>query len=142
MRMGAMDIMPSGSQPVSFDNKATPMPLARDNASAARASQANQPPPVQKPEAADHSGKTATDKLRDQRRELEEIVESANKNLGMISDSLVFNLNRDIDRVVVQLVDNSSKEVIRQYPSEDMIQIYTALKKLNDLLLPKGTTGS
>lgn len=137
-----MDIMPLGSQPVSFDNKATPMPLARENASAAPAPQADQTPPVQKSNTSDDSDKTAADKLHDQRRELEEIVKSANKNLGVLSNSLVFNLNRDIDRVVVQLVDVSSKEVIRQYPSEEMVEIYTALKKLNDLLLPKGSAGS
>lgn len=138
-----MDITPSGSQPVSFDNKAITTPvIARDPASLRNPSKPGETAPVQDPAAVDDGTKSATEKLKEQNIQLEDIVDSANRNMGILSDSLVFNLNRDLDRVVVQLVDNSSKEVIRQYPSEEMVEVYTALKKLSELLLPKGANGS
>lgn len=131
-----MDIKPLGSQPVSFEHKAIPALIAGESAPAKRTSQNNETASAEKVAKPGESAKTTAEKLSEQNAKLEDIVDSANKNLGLLSNTLVFNLNRDIDRVVVQLVDISSKEVIRQYPSEEMVEIYTALKKLSDLLLP------
>jgi flagellar protein FlaG len=88
------------------------------------------------------TARVMAEKQEKQQENLQEIVDSANKNLGVINDSLVFNLNQDLDRVVVQLVDISSQEIIRQYPSEDMVDIYTALRQLNDVMLPRTNPGS
>ncbi|MCM2971602.1 flagellar protein FlaG [Larsenimonas suaedae] len=54
-------------------------------------------------------------------------VETLNGLLG--GYGVQFTLNDDIDRMVVQLVDKSNGEVIRQIPSEEMVNIIQRMKE-------------
>lgn len=82
---------------------------------------------------------SATDteeRLRQQQKELETVVESANDALSSLTTALSFSLEKDIGRFVVKLVDLSSQEVLRQYPAEEMVEVYKALKRVSELMTP------
>lgn len=51
------------------------------------------------------------------------------------SAGIQFTLDQDFERMVVQVVDTSTKEVIRQIPPKEMLEIAQALDKLQGLLV-------
>lgn len=57
------------------------------------------------------------------------------KNLQNQSSALVFTLDSDLGRVIARLVDSETKEVIRQYPPEEMLEISRQMDKLVGKLL-------
>ena len=57
------------------------------------------------------------------------------KNLQNQSNALVFTLDSDLGRVIARLVDSETKEVIRQYPPEEMLEISRQMDKLVGKLL-------
>lgn len=68
-------------------------------------------------------------------RELEHAVEHINKTVKALSPSLEFSLDKDSNRTVLKIVDNQTKEVIRQVPSEEALEIAKALDKLQGLII-------
>lgn len=66
--------------------------------------------------------------------QLKAAVDSVREYVRPINNSVEFSINEDVHRVVVTVVDNSSKEVIRQIPSEEMIAIAKALDSIKGLL--------
>lgn len=67
--------------------------------------------------------------------ELNSAVNTTNKFMMALSQNLQFSIDKDTSRVVVKLMDVSTKEVIRQIPSEEMLTIAKALDKLQGLLI-------
>ena len=51
------------------------------------------------------------------------------------SAGIQFSIDPDFNRMVVQVVDTSTKEVIRQIPPKEMLEIAQALDKLQGLLV-------
>ncbi|CUB07730.1 MULTISPECIES: flagellar protein FlaG [Tepidiphilus] len=51
------------------------------------------------------------------------------------SAGIQFTLDQDFERMVVQVIDTSTKEVIRQIPPKEMLEIAQALDKLQGLLV-------
>lgn len=51
------------------------------------------------------------------------------------SAGIQFTIDQDFERMVVQVVDTSTKEVIRQIPPKEMLEIAQALDKLQGLLV-------
>ncbi len=68
-------------------------------------------------------------------KELSRAVDITNKFMLALSQNLQFSIDKDTSKVVVKLVDNSTKEVIRQMPSEEMLSLAKALDKLQGLLI-------
>lgn len=66
--------------------------------------------------------------------QLKAAVDIVREYVRPINNSVEFSINEDVHRVVVTVVDNSSKEVIRQIPSEEMIAIAKALDSIKGLL--------
>jgi flagellar protein FlaG len=60
---------------------------------------------------------------------LEQARKQANAALVQKGSELTFEFADDVDRVVVRLVDTRTREVIRQFPTEEMLQIARALKQ-------------
>jgi len=92
----------------------------------------------QKP--AEHTVKPATtnDVVNSQaksQKELDSAVKTANKFMLALSQNLQFSIDKDTEKVVVKLVDNSTKEVVKQIPSEEMLAIAKALDKFQGLLV-------
>lgn len=67
---------------------------------------------------------------------LQGAVERVQKAVETLSSAgIQFTIDQDFNRMVVQVVDTSTKEVIRQIPAREMLEIAQALDKLQGLLV-------
>lgn len=82
----------------------------------------------------------AQDKKLDE-EETKSLTEAANGELVNLTTALAFSVDKDINRFVVKLVDTDSQETLRQYPAEEMIEVYKALKRVNELMSPDRLQG-
>lgn len=62
-------------------------------------------------------------------------IKSLNKVMADLSQGLEFTIDSDSHRTIVKVVDMHTKEVIRQIPSEEMLQIAKALDQISGLLI-------
>jgi len=62
-------------------------------------------------------------------------AESINKLVQQFDRNLQFSVDTDTGDNIVKVIDTSSKEVIRQMPTEEMLAIAKALDKLQGLLI-------
>lgn len=69
------------------------------------------------------------------REQVNEAVQKINDMIKVADRDLEFSVDKDTDMNVVKVIDSQSKEVIRQIPSEEVIQIAKALDKLQGLLV-------
>lgn len=69
------------------------------------------------------------------RQELEKAVEAVQKFTEPMASNLQFTIDEETGIRVVKVVDTSSQEVIRQMPSEEMLQIAKALDRLQGILI-------
>lgn len=67
--------------------------------------------------------------------EVKESVSKINQAIQSISRDLEFSVDEDTKMNVVKVVDIKTKDVIRQFPSEEVLAIAKALDKLQGLLL-------
>ena len=67
--------------------------------------------------------------------QLQSAVKAANDFIEPINNALEFSLDKDSDRMIVKVVDTATKEVIRQFPSEEMLALAQALDKIQGLLI-------
>ncbi len=62
-------------------------------------------------------------------------VYDINKSIQSSTQGVVFTLDNDDKRMVVQVVDQQTKQVLRQIPTEEAIEISKSLNKLQGLLI-------
>ncbi|MBC3917347.1 flagellar protein FlaG [Undibacterium sp. CY18W] len=62
-------------------------------------------------------------------------VDDINKTIQSLSQSLEFSVEEHSNKVVVKVVDQQTKEVLRQIPSEEALEISRSLDKLQGLLI-------
>lgn len=62
-------------------------------------------------------------------------VQSANAYVQSVSSSLQFSLDQDSGRTVVKMVDTATDEVLRQFPSEEMLAISKSIDRMQGLLI-------
>lgn len=67
--------------------------------------------------------------------ELKQAIEAANLALKEISSELEFTRDAETGRTVVRVIDSGTQEVIRQFPSEEMLAIARTLDRLQGLLI-------
>lgn len=67
--------------------------------------------------------------------QVSEALKSINKALEGLSQSLEFALDEDSQRTVVKIMDRQTKEVIRQMPTEEALQISRSLNQSQGLLI-------
>lgn len=67
--------------------------------------------------------------------QVSQALKSINKALEGMSQSLEFALDEDSQRTVVKVLDRNTKEVIRQMPTEEALQISKALDQSQGLLI-------
>ena len=79
----------------------------------------------QRPQAADQT----------QRQDLAEAVKNVNEFVLPINNQLRFSMDDESDKMVVKVIDQTTKEVIRQIPSEEMLAIAKALDTMKGLLI-------
>ena len=62
-------------------------------------------------------------------------VEMLNQIVKSNNESLQFSIDDDTDIRLVKLIDISTKETIRQFPSEEIVDIARAMKKLQGMMV-------
>lgn len=67
--------------------------------------------------------------------QLDEAVKAANKTVQSLSPNLEFSIDEDSEQVIVKIVDRQTKEIIRQVPSQEMLEIAKALDRVKGLLI-------
>lgn len=79
------------------------------------------------------------EKLQAQKQPSSEQVQKAVENLRQAvqssSANLQFSVDGDTGKTIIRVVDGDTKEVIRQLPSEEVLQLAKSLDKLSGLLL-------
>ena len=93
----------------------------------AQKSQATQ---VQTESAVSSLGKAETN-----RQQLEDAIQAANDFVKPFNNGIQFNLDDETGKTIVKVVDLTTKEVVRQFPSEEMLAIAKALDKVKGLLV-------
>ena len=66
---------------------------------------------------------------------LKDAVERLNKFIGGASDQIQFTVDKDTDLTVVKIIDRETKQLIRQFPSAEAVQIAKVLDRLQGLLI-------
>ena len=62
-------------------------------------------------------------------------VQSVNAYIESVSSSIQFSLDQDTGRTVVKMVDTATDEVLRQFPSEEMLAISKSIDRMQGLLI-------
>jgi flagellar protein FlaG len=81
--------------------------------------------------------KTAVEKSNalPSQQEVKSAVENINKSMQALSQSLEFSIDEDSKRTIVKVVDQNTKEVIRQIPTPEALEISKALDTVKGLLI-------
>ncbi|GAB3265698.1 hypothetical protein GCM10027296_42890 [Chitinimonas naiadis] len=66
---------------------------------------------------------------------VQESVKKLNETIATFNRSLQFSIDEDTRLNIVKVVDVNSKEIIRQIPSQEVVDIAKAIDKLQGLLL-------
>lgn len=64
--------------------------------------------------------------------QLKQAVENINKTIAAFSRDVEFSIDSDTDRTVVKVIDQNTKEVIRQIPSQETLEIAKAITHVID----------
>ncbi|MCG2582889.1 flagellar protein FlaG [Massilia sp. TS11] len=67
--------------------------------------------------------------------QVKQAVSNINKSLQTLSQDLEFSVDADSNRTIVKVVDQKTKEVIRQIPSQEALEIAKALDSVQGLLI-------
>lgn len=102
---------------------ATPRPVAPDVAKVSAAT-------IEMPSKAVEAVKEAVDPSS-----LKNATEKLNQAMKMMASNLQFTVDEETGIDVVKVVDTDTKEVIRQFPSEEVIAIARAFDQLQGLLV-------
>lgn len=76
-----------------------------------------------------------TEKTEASRQQLEEAVKAVNDFLKPINNALQFNIDDETGKTIVKVVDATTNELIRQFPSEEMLSIAKAIDQMKGLLI-------
>lgn len=78
---------------------------------------------------------TSPSKTEASRQEVEDAVKSVNDFLKPINDSIRFSVDDETGISVIKVIDITTKDVIRQFPSEEMLSIAKAIDQMKGLLV-------
>jgi flagellar protein FlaG len=104
------------------------------------------PTPVQRPAVASNDGSlkkstgpesntSAPDKRADDKNSVQEATKRLQDFVSGVRGDIQFSVDSDSGKTVVKVVDSSTKEVIRQFPSEEAIDLAKALDRFQGLLV-------
>lgn len=109
-----------------------PLPVeGRANASGPRTARtAPEPAPAPAPVKA-----AAVRDVPEPPHEVEQAVAKLNEFTGMVAQGLQFSIDEDSGRTLVQVIDTSTQEVLRQFPTKEALSLARALDKMQGLLI-------
>lgn len=67
--------------------------------------------------------------------ELKKAIDQSNKALKQISSSLEFSQDKTTGKALVRVYDRDTKELIRQFPTEEMVAIAKQIEGLKGVLI-------
>lgn len=67
--------------------------------------------------------------------QVKDAIKQINDTLKKLSQDLEFTLDEDTERPIVKIVDQATKEIIRQIPSQEALDIAKALDRVQGLLI-------
>jgi flagellar protein FlaG len=76
----------------------------------------------------------APQEAKPSRQQLDDAVKAVNDFVNPVNNSLQFRVDDDTGKTIVKVIDKTTNEVIRQFPSEEMIAIAKALDGIKGLL--------
>ena len=98
-----------------------------------------QPAPIAgmtpKPVSFPNSGVHPTEPRKPSNTEVNEAIKTVNTALKSISSTLEFSKDKDTGKDVIRVIDTCNKEVIRQFPSEEMLSIAKAIDQFKGVLI-------
>ncbi|SFC86451.1 flagellar protein FlaG [Massilia yuzhufengensis] len=121
MQLQPQGITTTGADPIVLPRTQSPAPASTPAATSAK--------PVDGAKQADAAGKPASP------ADVDKALDSINKTMKSLSHSLEFSLDDDSKRQVVKVIDPETREVIRQMPSKEALEIAKALDRLQGLLI-------
>ncbi len=72
--------------------------------------------------------------IREQNKKLQQVVADLNEMMGMSGTTLSFAVDRASNKTIIRVVDEKTKEVIRQIPSEDAVKVAQHIHGLMGIL--------
>ena len=69
--------------------------------------------------------------------EIKEAVDLANKKIKIFNTNLDFSIDKELNKIVVKVIDKDSKEVVRQIPPEDVLKMAKNFEKYGSFLFNK-----
>ena len=69
------------------------------------------------------------------KEQLEEVIESINGFMQPSHTSLKFELHEKLNDYYVTVIDDDTKEVVREIPSKKMLDLYAAMKEFMGLVI-------
>ena len=108
----------------------TPMPEAAGVSTGQPAVASKAPEPVKSSQAAVKQPEKAPDKL-----EVKQAVEKIAEFVSSRQSELSFSIDDASGSQIVKIMDTQTKQIIRQFPSEEAVAIARALDKLQGLLI-------
>jgi flagellar protein FlaG len=76
-----------------------------------------------------------TDAAAPSREQVDDAVKTLNKSLSTTSPSLEFSIDHDSKEIVVKLIDQSTKEVLRQIPTVEALQMAKSIDKMQGRMI-------
>ncbi len=73
--------------------------------------------------------------IKPSEEQLKSLVQEANDFIKPLNGSLQFSIDKDTGTTVVKVIDTSTKEIIKQFPTEEMLGLAKALSQLKGLLV-------
>ena len=86
------------------------------------------------PAAIDSSAK-GKDDAQSELKDVKQAVSEINKAMQFMSRQLEFSVDTDSERTIVKVIDQQTREVIRQMPTKEALEIGKALEKAQGLLI-------
>jgi flagellar protein FlaG len=71
------------------------------------------------------------------KKDLEEVVQGLNKFLQPSHTQLKFKLHEDLEEYYVQIIDEKTKEVVREIPPKKLLDMYAKMMELVGLVVDK-----
>ena len=82
------------------------------------------------------TGKAASkEDAQSELKEVTQAVSNINKAMQFMSRQLEFSIDTDSERTIVKVIDQQTREVIRQMPTKEALEIGKALEKVQGLLI-------
>jgi flagellar protein FlaG len=125
-------------QSIASSNMLTAMPAvtpAAGSQASIRAATSNDAPNIEMLVPATTTGASSPTAVAEQKQQIEAAVRAVKEFIQPMASNLAFEMDDDSGRTVIKITEASSGELIRQIPSEEMLEIAKALDRLQGLLV-------